>query len=119
VCKAHNVKTSICGQAGSREDMARKLVRLGIDSISVNADVARKISEMVASIEKAGERGVELGQGSSTSAGQQESGAESANQNEESEDIEERVLKELDEDYSPGLPEDKNKDVPPLSSGPV
>lgn len=50
-CKKHGIETSICGQAGSREDMARFLVQEGIDSISVNADAAEKVSKIIASIE--------------------------------------------------------------------
>ena len=52
VCKKYNVETSICGQAGSRPEMARILAREGISSISVNADAAREISEIVYNIEK-------------------------------------------------------------------
>ena len=50
-CKHYNVETSICGQAGSREEMARFLVDEGIDSITVNADAAEKISRLVARVE--------------------------------------------------------------------
>ncbi|MCL5018678.1 MAG: phosphoenolpyruvate synthase [Candidatus Pacearchaeota archaeon] len=57
VCKRNGVETSICGQAGSRKDMVKFLVERGIDSISVNADVAKEISDYVAEIEK--ERGEE------------------------------------------------------------
>ncbi len=57
VCKRHNVETSICGQAGSRKEMVKFLVEKGIDSISVNADVAKDISDYVAEMEK--ERGEE------------------------------------------------------------
>ncbi|MAE49664.1 phosphoenolpyruvate synthase [Candidatus Pacearchaeota archaeon] len=46
-CRHHGVETSICGQAGSKEEMARFLVRQGIDSISVNADAAKGVSEIV------------------------------------------------------------------------
>jgi hypothetical protein len=46
-CRHHGVETSICGQAGSKEEMARFLVGQGIDSISVNADAAKKVSELV------------------------------------------------------------------------
>ncbi len=52
VCKRNNVETSICGQAGSRKEMAKYLVEKGIDSISVNADVAAEIAEYVAEVEK-------------------------------------------------------------------
>ena len=41
------VETSICGQAGSYPAMVRKLVRLGIDSISANIDAVQKIREVV------------------------------------------------------------------------
>jgi pyruvate,water dikinase len=52
VCKRNNVETSICGQAGSRKEMAKFLVERGIDSITVNADKAAEIAECVAGIEK-------------------------------------------------------------------
>jgi len=52
VCKKHHVETSICGQAASRKEMAEFLVKAGIDSISVNADVAGEISKVVADAEK-------------------------------------------------------------------
>lgn len=57
VCKRKNVETSICGQAGSRKKMVKFLVEKGIDSISVNADVAKEISDYIAELEK--ERGEE------------------------------------------------------------
>lgn len=52
VCKRYGVETSICGQAGSRKDMVKYLVENGIDSISVNADVAAEIAEYVEELEK-------------------------------------------------------------------
>ncbi len=52
VCKRNNVETSICGQAGSKKEMVKFLVEKGIDSISVNADKAKEISEYVAELEK-------------------------------------------------------------------
>ncbi|MCA9485579.1 MAG: hypothetical protein KC506_01920, partial [Nanoarchaeota archaeon] len=52
VCRKHGVETSICGQAGSRPEMAKFLVEKGISSISVNADAAKKISEIVTKIEE-------------------------------------------------------------------
>jgi pyruvate, water dikinase len=51
ICKEYDVESSICGQAGSRKDMVEYLVRQGIDSISVNADVAKEISEFVDHLE--------------------------------------------------------------------
>jgi len=52
VCKRKNVKTSICGQAGSKKEMVKFLVERGIDSISVNADVAQEITNYVKEIEE-------------------------------------------------------------------
>jgi pyruvate, water dikinase len=52
VCKRNKVETSICGQAGSKKEMVKFLVERGIDSISVNADVAKEISDYVAELEK-------------------------------------------------------------------
>jgi len=51
-CKKQNVETSICGQAGSKKEMVKFLVQIGIDSISVNADMAKEISDYVAQLEK-------------------------------------------------------------------
>ena len=51
VCKKYKVETSICGQAGSKKKMAEFLVEKGIDSITVNADMAREISEHVQKLE--------------------------------------------------------------------
>ncbi len=51
-CKKHNVEVSICGQAGSREDMAEWLVKKGIDSISANIDAVEKIRYVVYKTEK-------------------------------------------------------------------
>ncbi|MBW2965765.1 phosphoenolpyruvate synthase [Candidatus Woesearchaeota archaeon] len=52
-CKKYNVQTSICGQAGSRPEMAKFLVKVGIDSISANPDAVHHIREVVARTEKA------------------------------------------------------------------
>jgi len=52
ICKEYKVESSICGQAGSKKEMVEFLVRNGIDSISVNADVAYDISALVSELEK-------------------------------------------------------------------
>ncbi|MBI4981056.1 phosphoenolpyruvate synthase [Candidatus Woesearchaeota archaeon] len=52
VCKKYNVITSICGQAGSRPEMADFLVHQGIDSISANADAVYDIRKVVAQTER-------------------------------------------------------------------
>jgi pyruvate,water dikinase len=51
-CKQFKVETSICGQAASRKDMVEFLVGQGIDSLSVNADAAKEISELVRQLEE-------------------------------------------------------------------
>lgn len=51
VCKEFNVETSICGQAGSKKEMVKFLISQGINSISVNADMAQEISKYVAQLE--------------------------------------------------------------------
>jgi pyruvate,water dikinase len=51
-CRRHRVETSICGQAGSREEMVRFLFRKGISSISVNADAAYNISKLIKDLEE-------------------------------------------------------------------
>jgi len=52
VCQKYDVETSICGQAGSRPEMAKFLVKIGIDSISANPDAVHEIREVVARTEK-------------------------------------------------------------------
>jgi len=51
VCKEKGVETSICGQAGSKKEMVEFLINEGIDSLSVNADVAAEIAEFISEIE--------------------------------------------------------------------
>jgi len=52
ICKNYKVVSSICGQAGSRPEMAEFLVHQGIDSISANADAVDEIRRVVARTEK-------------------------------------------------------------------
>jgi pyruvate, water dikinase len=52
VCQKYNVKTSICGQAGSRPEMAEFLVHQGVGSISANCDAVHEIRRVVARTEK-------------------------------------------------------------------
>jgi len=59
VCKRNKVQTSICGQAGSKKEMVKFLVEKGIDSISVNADIAKEIAEYVAELEKGKTKGTD------------------------------------------------------------
>ena len=50
-CNKANVKTSICGQAGSYPEMAKRLVEIGITSISANIDAVAVVRETVARAE--------------------------------------------------------------------
>jgi len=52
VCNRKNVVSSICGQAGSKPEMAKFLYEKGIKSISVNADAAYDISVVLSELEK-------------------------------------------------------------------
>ncbi len=51
-CKKYNVKTSICGQAGSMPEMVEFLVHQGIDSISANIDAVGMVRKTVAKTER-------------------------------------------------------------------
>jgi pyruvate,water dikinase len=51
-CNRAGVKTSICGQAGSYPEMAKRLVEIGITSISANIDAVATVRETVARAEK-------------------------------------------------------------------
>ncbi|MFH0904208.1 MAG: phosphoenolpyruvate synthase [Methanobacteriota archaeon] len=50
-CNKAGVKTSICGQAGSNPKVAKRLVELGITSISANIDAVETVRDMVARTE--------------------------------------------------------------------
>ncbi len=51
-CKKAGVVTSICGQAASNPDMVKKLVWMGIDSVSANIDAVENIRKIVMIEEK-------------------------------------------------------------------
>ncbi|MGB9708088.1 MAG: phosphoenolpyruvate synthase [Candidatus Pacearchaeota archaeon] len=51
ICKSYNVKTSICGQAGSRVEMAKFLAKKGISSISANIDSVALIREAIKEVQ--------------------------------------------------------------------
>jgi pyruvate,water dikinase len=51
VCKRNNVETSICGQAANKKEMVKFLVEKGIDSLSVNPDAAKEVSDYVVELE--------------------------------------------------------------------
>ncbi len=51
-CRKAKVKTSICGQAASKPEMVRHLVKFGIDSVSANIDAVKKVRETVLIEEK-------------------------------------------------------------------
>lgn len=74
-CKQKGVETSICGQAGSKKEMVEFLVKQGIDSISVNADAAKEISEFVQKLE-----------GGSSGSGENKTGNDNSDNGEKSEE---------------------------------
>ncbi|MDY7081013.1 MAG: putative PEP-binding protein, partial [Halobacteria archaeon] len=51
-CNARDVKTSICGQAGSKPEMVEFLVENGITSVSANIDAVADVRNRVARVEK-------------------------------------------------------------------
>ena len=86
-CRKYNVETSICGQAGSKPEMVKFLIAQGIDSISVNADAAYKISEIVAEIEKSPVEKIEIGRERSKELKKKQEGKKE----EEKESLEEEI----------------------------
>ncbi|WP_435345465.1 phosphoenolpyruvate synthase [Haloarchaeobius sp. HRN-SO-5] len=46
-CREHDVRTSICGQAGSKPQMVQHLVNEGVSSISANIDAVRDVQHEV------------------------------------------------------------------------
>ncbi len=51
-CREHGVKTSICGQAGSKPEMVQFLVNTGVSSISANIDAVRDVQHEAKRIEQ-------------------------------------------------------------------
>jgi pyruvate,water dikinase len=51
-CREHGVKTSICGQAGSKRRMVQFLVDEGVSSISANIDAVRDVQHEVKRVEQ-------------------------------------------------------------------
>lgn len=137
-CKKYGVETSICGQAASKPEMASFLVKEGIDSVSVNADAAYTISEVISKIESENtissitervKEAISAPIEAIKNLVNHEELKLTVNQNiaknaKNEEDIEEIILKELDEhtenekdgDYIPGDKDKKaEKDIPSLN----
>jgi pyruvate, water dikinase len=117
-CKKYGVETSICGQAGSKPEMATFLIQEGIDSLSVNADAAQKVSMTVAQIENSRASGIEISQtqrhsehNMPTEAGIEIQTIKKPYRKED--DIENVILKELETDYMSSKP--IKKDIPALN----
>ncbi len=111
-CKKYGVETSVCGQAASREDMARFLIQEGIDSLSVNADAAEAVSKVVAEIEK----NVSSPQEHSTMPRKKENNVSFSAEPIKSTLEEQIILKALEStpnDYAPGFT--KGDDIPALN----
>ncbi|GIU68265.1 MAG: phosphoenolpyruvate synthase [Candidatus Pacearchaeota archaeon] len=98
VCRMYGVESSICGQAGSRKEMVKFLVENGINSISVNADVAAEIAEYIESLEKQiNEKYEKENQKESDKEILKKETIINLNQNLSSERIKEEIKKELEE----------------------
>jgi len=52
ICRKRDVRTSICGQAGSNPEMVEFLVEEGITSVSANIDAVSDVRKRVARVEK-------------------------------------------------------------------
>jgi len=101
VCKRKGVQTSICGQAGSKKPMVKYLVERGIDSISVNADVASDISNYILEIEKSLVAGTD-----------KEPRKYQSNQDKrEEETLEEPIIKLQEIEAKPASPEQVKEDI--------
>ncbi|PIN89892.1 phosphoenolpyruvate synthase [Candidatus Pacearchaeota archaeon CG10_big_fil_rev_8_21_14_0_10_34_76] len=125
VCNKYGVESSICGQAGSKPEMAKFLVMNGIKSISVNADAAEKVSMVVAEIEKSLEGKMPSYPNSYQSQGESPARTEENRTNAPMKQIaseaineEELILQALengDGEYLPGFGVRKNQEVPDLN----
>ena len=104
-CKKSNVETSICGQAGSRPEMAKFLVEQGIDSISVNADAAHKVSKIISDIEQGKQVHIEEHEKHQRIYEAKEESAEKKEEKEEQ--IEEKEIEKNDEE----IPIMQEKDI--------
>ena len=51
-CRAHDVDTSICGQAGSKTPMVNHLVQEGVSSISANIDAVHDVQQETERVEQ-------------------------------------------------------------------
>lgn len=51
VCKKYKIESSLCGESGSNPEMAKKLVKFGIKSISCNIDALMKVRKAVSKAE--------------------------------------------------------------------
>ena len=95
ICKKYNIKTSICGQAGSNKNMVEFLVKHGIDSISVNADAAYDISIFVKDLEDRGLRGSEAGSLAESNAQEQNAEVKEEKIAEEKKEIDKKAIEKV------------------------
>ncbi len=108
VAKRNNVETSICGQSGSKKEMVKYLVENGIDSISVNADVAADIAEYVKELEN----GPEIeNQKEDIKKEENEEPAEEENNNSIKEEVKEPIEEEIQEEVPEKTEERIEKDI--------
>lgn len=109
-CKKYSVETSICGQAGSKPEMARFLVQQGIDSISINADAAHDVSKIIAELESKLEQEEEQGE----QTDKQEKAKEETKQEEEkTEEAEEKEPAAKEEETAEEKEEVRTEEIMP------
>jgi pyruvate,water dikinase len=113
VCKNYGVQTSICGQAGSRPEMASFLVKCGIDSLSVNADAAYLVSTIVQELEAKQPVESEPQELFKRAVSQNPAVSYGSKKPIKTTMMEEEVLKALDDEYAPGMT--KLEDIPALN----
>ena len=133
-CKKYGVETSICGQAGSKPEMARFLVEQGIDSISVNADAAALVAKVVSEVESSSSKDPEPVVEEKVAEKEEEKVEEKVEEKEEekpeekvgvapeiapiankqAEDVEDIILRELEGEYHAG-PANGAEEMPKLN----
>ncbi len=112
VAKRNKVETSICGQAGSKKPMIKFLVEQGIDSISVNADVAAEMAEYVAEVEKELVKGTDKEPRQYRPEEKEKKEEEiEKDADEEIEGLEEKEMQEIKEELEQETPEQKEERI--------
>ncbi|MDP4039236.1 MAG: phosphoenolpyruvate synthase [Candidatus Pacearchaeota archaeon] len=133
-CKKYKVETALCEQTATNPDLIEFLVENGIGRISVNADAAFEVSEIIAEIEERmllrnsleGDRNNKDNGVSGIDRGESEKEVSEKDNNlkdltgdltrignGKNVDEEQLILQALDDEYSPGI--EKENDIPKLN----